>query len=75
MQSGIMNLSSPILTPKEPMKAKTPAPEKAPREPRIDCRQTHYSAGAIEMMEQATGIRLARPPAPFKAPTPAKDDE
>ena len=55
--------------------AKSPKIEKAPREPRCDCRQINYSPGALLMMEQATGMRFARSPEPVKPPTPATDAE
>ena len=48
-------------------------PEKPVREPRLDCRQTNYSAAALAMMEQATGMRFARAPLVIKPPTPAVD--
>jgi len=55
--------------------AKSPKVEKAPREPRCDCRQTNYSPSALLMMEQATGMRFARSPEPAVpvAPTQATD--
>ena len=55
------------------MKTKPAAPDKKPREPRLDCRQTNYSQAALEMMEQATGMRFARPAVPIKPPVPATD--
>ena len=63
-------------TEKEAMKTKAPAPKKVVKEPRIDCRQTHYSEAALAIMEQVTGQRFARPtPTPPKPPVPAVDAE
>jgi hypothetical protein len=68
-----MVLITPLLTTKDLMKTKLPSPkpEKAPREPRCECRQTNYSAGALLMMEQATGMRFARASLSEKPPAPA----
>jgi hypothetical protein len=55
------------------MKTKSPPVQKAPREPRIDCRATNYSQAALDMMERATGQRLTRLPVLVKAPTVAVD--
>ncbi len=47
--------------------------EKPPREPRFDCRQANYSAGALLMMEQATGQRLTQLPPVVKPVVAAVD--
>ena len=55
------------------MKTNTAKAEKAPREPRLDCRQTNYSPAALEMMERATGMRFARVPVAIKPPAAPAD--
>ena len=71
MPSVIMDPHQRPLTAKDLMK--TAKPEKPVREPRLDCRQTNYSAAALAMMEQATGMRFAKAPVPLKPPVQAVD--
>lgn len=72
-----MPLSTHLFTIKDRMKTKLPKVkiEKPLREPRCDCRQTNYSAGALLMMEQATGMRFAKSTLPAKPLVAAVDAE
>lgn len=74
MGSGKMGEIARPSTEKDTMKKTPTATKKAPATPRVECHATVYSERALQMMEQATGQRYARPtPVVRPAAAPATD--